>query len=342
MMNKLLSIIIPTYNMEALLDQCLTSLILETEDLRERLDVIVVIDGATDRSSEIAHQYADRYPEMFSVIDKENGNYGSCINVSLPLVKGKYVRILDADDSYVKEELPAYLDMLEEQNADMVLTDFETVNAQGERTAVEKCPFKGHKTFILGDIPEDYFIPMHAVAYRSDIFKRIDYYQTEGVSYTDAEWVFKPLSEVKAGFYYNRIVYRYLVGREGQTVDPHIILKSLPHIEKGLWNMLKAYGDVSDDNKAKGYMHRTLLRRLKRLYLWGMDKNATLNLDRFDRRLKSEYPIIYRDAAKITIPVGMLWMQMPIVKMWRKVRSRKGLYLFPLYDLYVLSNEISK
>ena len=76
-MTKLLSIIIPTYNMEAFLDKCLSSLILENKEDRESLDVIIVNDGSKDKSLEIAQSYERQYPEMFSVIDKVNGNYGN-------------------------------------------------------------------------------------------------------------------------------------------------------------------------------------------------------------------------------------------------------------------------
>ena len=99
-MEKILTIIIPTYNMEKYLDKCLTSLIIEDKKLMKLLEVLVVIDGAKDRSSEIGHTYQDKYPETFRVIDKENGNYGSCINRGLKEAKGKYVKVLDADDSF--------------------------------------------------------------------------------------------------------------------------------------------------------------------------------------------------------------------------------------------------
>ena len=95
-MEKLLTIIIPTYNMEKYLNQCLDSLL--TEKAQGLLDILVVIDGSKDRSSEIAHGYADKYPETVRVIDKENGNYGSCINRGILEGRGKYVKILDADD----------------------------------------------------------------------------------------------------------------------------------------------------------------------------------------------------------------------------------------------------
>ena len=96
-MEKVLSIIIPTYNMENYLHKCLDSLLVEDKNLRDALEVLVIIDGSKDRSSEIGHEYEEKYPGVFRVIDKENGNYGSCINRGLKEATGKYVKILDAN-----------------------------------------------------------------------------------------------------------------------------------------------------------------------------------------------------------------------------------------------------
>lgn len=140
---KLLSIIIPTYNMEALLEKDLNSLVLENAELRSKLDVIVVNDGSTDHSSEIAHQFAERYPEEFRVLDKPNGNYGSCINAALPMVEGKYVRIMDADDTYYAENLPAYLDVLEQQDAELVLSPYDKIDENGQIVSYERFHISG-------------------------------------------------------------------------------------------------------------------------------------------------------------------------------------------------------
>ena len=100
--DKILTIIIPSYNMEKYLPKCLGSLIVAPE-LMERIEVIVVNDGSTDRTSEIAHEFAANYPQTFKVIDKSNGHYGSCINTALPIAVGTYIKILDADDKLVME-----------------------------------------------------------------------------------------------------------------------------------------------------------------------------------------------------------------------------------------------
>ena len=73
-MDKILSIIIPSYNMEDYLAKGLDSVLL-AED-RSLLDVIVVNDGSKDCTIEIARDYENRFPGIVAVIDKENGNYG--------------------------------------------------------------------------------------------------------------------------------------------------------------------------------------------------------------------------------------------------------------------------
>ena len=101
-MDKILSIIVPTYNMEKYLERCLSSLIVSDEQMA-MLEVLVINDGSKDRSSEIAHGYESRYPDTFRVIDKTNGHYGSCVNRGLQEATGKYVKVLDADDWFNTE-----------------------------------------------------------------------------------------------------------------------------------------------------------------------------------------------------------------------------------------------
>ena len=74
-MEKLLSIIIPTYNMSLYIERCMNSLI--SSKTIEKLDIIVVNDGSKDDSSEKAKHIAISYPNSIRVIDKENGNPGT-------------------------------------------------------------------------------------------------------------------------------------------------------------------------------------------------------------------------------------------------------------------------
>ena len=110
MSQKILSIIVPTYNMEKYLSYCLDSFLIDKN--RDKLEVIIVNDGSKDRSLDIAKEYVSRAADVFRVIDKKNGNYGSCINAALPVVNAKYVKVVDSDDSVDTVHLDEFITFL--------------------------------------------------------------------------------------------------------------------------------------------------------------------------------------------------------------------------------------
>lgn len=339
-MNKILSIIIPTYNMEEFLPLCLESLIIKKG--RERLDVLIVNDGSKDNSSNIAHHYKEKYPDVFRVIDKTNGNYGSCINAALPHLQGKFVKILDADDTYDTENLQIYIDLLATINSDLVISDFITVDETGKRRDYHKFKFPSNKEFLFEDIDYKTFLPMHSVTYNTDIFKKIVYHQTEGVSYTDMEWIFHPMSCVNTVFYFKSVIYKYLIGRNGQTVDFTARLKRIDNIEKGLLNQIQIMINIPQENKSYKYLNNMIEGRIKTIYTMGLlYKNVSYDILSFDNRLK-EYPEYYSYAESIMLPDKILNKEIPFVKMWRRRKSKKQLYKSPLFIMYRLQNRIKR
>ena len=120
-MEKQLTLIIPTYNMERYLRTCLDSLIID--EGQQALEVLIINDGSKDASSAIAHEYEREYPDIFRVINKENGNYGSCINRGLKEATGRYLKILDADDYFDNASLIQFLKIIVTIDTDMILTD---------------------------------------------------------------------------------------------------------------------------------------------------------------------------------------------------------------------------
>lgn len=230
-MKKMLSIIIPTYNMERFLHKCLDSLIVSDGNMK-RLEVLVVNDGSKDSSSQIAHEYEKNYPNTFKVIDKENGNYGSCINRGLKEASGKYIKVLDADDSYDTKVFDEYISYLSSSDADLVVSDFNIVDENGNLLKHVNFHVPTSGFFSIGDISRDdrMYLWHHAVAYKTDNVRSINYRQTEGISYTDEEWVFKPMITVHTALYFPSVVYLYLRGREGQTYDPAVLKKTYNQI----------------------------------------------------------------------------------------------------------------
>lgn len=246
-MNKEITIIIPTYNMEQYIGKCLDSLLIPEFD---QVEVLVVNDGSKDRSSEIAHSYADRYPDSIRVIDKPNGNYGSCINAALPLAKGRYVKILDADDTFDTNAFSEMVNILPQIDDEVVITNHSIVNTKGD--IVQTTSFSHicsqNKTLTIEEAISTLllsYVQMHRIAYKKVIFLRFDYHQTEGISYTDSQWSVIPMAYCHSVRYLNLNVYQYLMGREGQTMSQSQMTKTISHFFEALKDTVRYYNNYT-------------------------------------------------------------------------------------------------
>lgn len=292
MNNKVLSIIIPTYNMERYLGACLDSLLITG---LQRIEVIIVNDGSIDSSHSIAASYEERYPNVFRVIDKENGNYGSCINRGLKEAVGKYVKVLDADDSFDTANFCEFVDFLDSVDADLILSDYVEVDEQGSVTGKHDYDFPEDVELKFKDIcSTDTFknMQMHAVTYRRQMLVDMGYVQSEGVSYTDQQWIFIPMVRVRSVRRFGKCVYRYLLGRVGQTMDPAIKRKHMNHIMVCVHGMLVAYnhflGEI--DETIREYLMARLLPFSKEVYvtlLTNYNDETKAALIGFDKDIKS-------------------------------------------------------
>lgn len=299
-MEKVLSVIIPTYNMEKYLHKCLDSLIVSDENL-EKLEVLVVNDGSKDSSSQIAHEYELKFPKTFRVIDKENGNYGSCINRGLKETTGKYVKVLDADDYFDVEVLDKYIQFLNSADVDLIINDYCIFNENNiiEETYTFNLPTS--ESFTLGEIPKRMmeWLWHHGIAYKREILLNMGYKQMEGISYTDDEWVFKPMMNVHSIIYFPYILYYYLLGREGQTFDPNVMKSSFDKRVIVGKSMIDFYGQIinSCSSDANYFLTEKLKARVSVIYNFYLTKeySAAGNeiLKEFDLFIKKHATTFY-------------------------------------------------
>lgn len=298
-MSKILTIVIPTYNMQDYLHRCLGSLIVSPERL-ELLEVLVVIDGSKDNSSAIAHEYEVKYPNTFRVIDKENGNYGSCVNRGLAEAKGKYIKVLDADDWFDTKNFEAFLLFLKDSDADLVVSDFDRVDESGKVIDRFVYGLDTKNNDSLEVIPRNKLFMMHAVAYKTDNVRSIGYHQTEGISYTDQEWIFLPMATVDKVAYFDQVVYKYLVGREGQTMDPAVFIKHFDQEMQGLETMMRQFEEFgkSVNKEQYDYLVWRLKARMDLVYCkFLINSYKTMDIKRlvdFDTNMKTQYPASYQ------------------------------------------------
>ena len=124
-MNKIISIIIASYNVEDYLERNLSSIVKACH--RDEVEAVVINDGSTDGTLAIAQKFQTEYPEVVKVINKPNGHYGSCINAALKIATGKYFRIVDADDWVGTEALDSLIERLQTSDVDLAIASTENL-----------------------------------------------------------------------------------------------------------------------------------------------------------------------------------------------------------------------
>ena len=130
MKKELLSLIIPAYNAEPYLENCLKSILKQTY---ENLEIIIVDDGSTDRTGFIADQYQDEFSEIISVIHTDNHGVTEARFEGIKASKGEWIGFVDADDE-IEQDMYAKLHKNAIQyNADISHCGYVTIVNGGER-----------------------------------------------------------------------------------------------------------------------------------------------------------------------------------------------------------------
>lgn len=129
---KLISIIVPIYNVEEYLKRSIEYIINQTY---KKLEIILVDDGSTDKSGEICDTYA-KLDSRIKVIHKENGGQASAINVALNCAKGEYIGFSDPDDYINKNFYKNLYELAEKYNTDITECSMIKVKEEADKEKV--------------------------------------------------------------------------------------------------------------------------------------------------------------------------------------------------------------
>lgn len=114
------SIIVPVYDVEEYLVECIESILAQTW---KHFEIILVDDGSTDSSGKMCDEYAEKYNCIF-VIHKKNGGLSSARNAGIDVARGNYLAFIDSDDVVHPDYLRELVKIVEKENADLVACDF--------------------------------------------------------------------------------------------------------------------------------------------------------------------------------------------------------------------------
>jgi len=231
MISPILSFIIPSYNVEWCLQKALDSMLL-TDALTD-IEVIIVNDGSTDGTQDIAERYVQRFPQNVHLINKVNGGHGSAINSGVLQVTGKYFKVVDSDDWVITENLPEFTRILKRCNADVMLTPFHQVDMHTGSKEIWKiyCD-EYNKDYSLEYLTTnwksfDRCCMFHGITYRTGFYRQYNYQLPEKIFYEDHEFSSIPFCYARSVHPVNLFIYQYLVGNSQQSVSDQGKLKRL-------------------------------------------------------------------------------------------------------------------
>lgn len=230
---KYISFAIPCYNSEAYMSKAIEFILKGGEDV----EILIINDGSTDRTSEIAHAYEEQYPTIIRAIDKENGGHGDAVNTGLKYATGLYYKVVDSDDWVDEAALMKILDVLHDlvekkKMIDMLISNYvyEKVGAKRKKVIHYQNVMPENKIITWRDMGHFHigqYILMHSVMYRTELLRMCKLELPKHTFYVDNIYVYYPLPHVKTFYYLNVNFYRYFIGREGQSVNEQNMIKRI-------------------------------------------------------------------------------------------------------------------
>ena len=306
MSDCILTISIAAYNVEKYLKETLDSLVCLHN---KNVEVLVVNDGSTDKTLDIATEYQMMYPSLFKVINKSNAGWGSTLNVSFKLAKGKYFKQLDGDDLYDANNLMRFVDYLKIVNDDLIISPYSVfTDSNPNKTKIvdfEQLRKLSHKTNFLEKAINCYpYMQMHSACLKTKLITDNDISLSENCFYTDVEFMVKCILNANTFSFFDGVVYKYRIGRQGQSVSIQGMRKHYKEHQKVLFVLVDLFSKIHEHSNVNTVvMNRiSLMARAHYDYLLFLDDSsrAKSELKKFDSLLK-EHSAIYQISSNLKI-----------------------------------------
>ena len=248
------SIIVPIYNVEKQLEQCIGSLIKQKSD-KIKMQIILVNDGSTDNSGNIAKEYATKYPNEILYLEKENGGLSDARNFGVKYADGDYISFVDSDD-YISDNFYVKLLPYMKEKYDMIKIGIAKVKETGDLIEKNFSPkFENktgeesfdilYKTDVMTEVAWGYI-------YRREFYINNKFEFAKGLYHEDFGLV--PLIILKAKRvastdigYYNYVQTEKSITRGNVVTNSQRSKDLLKHYD----NMIKAIENYSISDKSK-------------------------------------------------------------------------------------------
>ncbi|MCG7443262.1 glycosyltransferase [Dermabacter vaginalis] len=232
----LISFVVPCYNSAEYMRRGIDSILLDGDEPREHIEIILVNDGSTDDTEQIAREYEERHPSIVRVVSQENGGHGAAVMAGVRAAVGTYLKVLDSDDRLDARALTALLDAVAsfppDNRPDVVLTDYVYDNhalKKNRRIGYRRTvPARRTVTWDQVSRPRmgSYFL-MHAILYKRSVLLESGLELPRHTFYVDNLYASIPLRHTHTLYYLPVPLYYYFIGREDQSVNEKIMISRL-------------------------------------------------------------------------------------------------------------------
>ena len=252
MNQKILTITVPSYNVEKYLEDTLESFV--NSEVMDDIEVLIVNDGSSDATAEIAMRYEEKYPQTFRLITKENGGHGSTINTGVAEAKGLYFKVVDGDDWVDPRAFIRLVQYLKEQPADIVASNYTWIDHTTKLpTKRQEYPYRNieyGKVYPFAEIVGKAFIDMHAMTVKTECVRAAQAPIDEHTFYVDMEYVAFPIPYVETVCFFEPAVYQYRLGLPNQSMSIQKMQKNLKNHMRVLMRLNHYFEQVKEQTSA--------------------------------------------------------------------------------------------
>ncbi len=228
----MISIIIPIFNIEAYLPNCLDSVINQTYT---DLEIVLIDDGSTDASGSICDEYS-RKDSRIRVIHQSNCGVSAARNAGINVSTGEYVYFLDGDDLLALDSIQLLAYPLKTRAYDFTIGQVEVVGSEKSYPSLkmEDGEIIGNASIFHHYACRDFYMMAVNKLCRRDFLISNQLFFKEGIRYEDDVWSFRVSLVAESMFVVNNAVYKYVI-RESSFTEKNIgrnrIVKAIPALK---------------------------------------------------------------------------------------------------------------
>lgn len=313
-MEKILTVVIPAYNVEKYLSDTLTSFL--DDSVLEDIEVLVVDDGSKDSTPQIAAEYVNRYPQTFRLVPKENGGHGSTINTGISEATGKFFKVVDGDDWVNTEGFAELVRALKSCNSDYVFTNFyEYYEDTKETKPIVYSDIQANTELDFSAVAKKTQLPMHALVIKTAILKENKIRMDEKCFYVDVEYILFPVPYVSTITYFDCFVYMYRLAQSTQSVSVSGYQKHIEDHLRVCYHVLEFAANYQKQNDADptsvayiNFRAAQLICSQSTIYSsfpWN-DKKRIAEFKAFDAKVRELNPEVYAQSAVLSKKLMLL------------------------------------